>query len=99
MNNYEEENFFNPQSKAIQIENILNKQGLAMLHSADTIRKNPMAFLDTALKIYEKHSDEHEKRAADFWDKYEKFSEMSLDDIGNDTVDQMISDLRALFKW
>lgn len=98
MNNTDQENNFNPQSKAIQIEHILYQHGLTTTHSADAIRKNPMEVLDSALKIYEKRSEDHDKKAADFWDKYEKFIDKTLDQFGSETVDKFINDIKNLFK-
>lgn len=90
---------YNPQFDAIDIETFLNSKGYAKLGDADSIRKNPLDYMDGVLKHYEKLSDRHDKRSADFWDKYERFKGKRLDDIGEATAKQMKSDIKALFDW
>jgi len=89
---------FNPQTYAIRIEYILNKHSYAVSHDADLIRKNPLEFMDAVLKRYESVSPEREERAADFWDKYDSYEGMSLDQFGEETAAQFVEDIKALFE-
>lgn len=87
----------NPQSWAVNFEHFLLKRGYASLGSADTIRKNPLQFLDGVLSNYEKQSEEKDKLSADFWDKYSHYKDKSMDEIGEEVVTQMLKDLKNLF--
>ena len=87
----------NPQSKAIVIEHFLTSKNYADLGDADAIRKDPIAFMDSVLKKYERISEENDKRSADFWDKYEQFKGKRLDEFDDDTVNQLILDIKCLF--
>ena len=88
---------FNPQSYAVSIELFLRPKGYALMGDADTIRKDPIAYLDIVLSRYEKQSEEHEKLALNYWDKYEKYKGKSIDELGADVTTHMISDFKELF--
>lgn len=88
---------YNPQSDAVSIEHFLHKKGFALLGDADKIRNNPIGYLEGFLGIYENQSDRHDQRSAEFWDKYECYKGKRLDEIDKNTVNQLKSDIRALF--
>ena len=90
---------YNSHFDAVCIENFLISKGYAKLGDASEIQKNPLGYMDSVLRDYEKLSDRHDKRSADFWEKYECFKGKKLDDIDHDTVKQMKTDIRALFDW
>ena len=56
---------FNYQYIAVRIEHTLQLHGYAKAGDADIIRSNPMAFMDTVLKQYEKASEEHDRKSAE----------------------------------
>lgn len=89
---------FNAQNFAIRIEHKLVAEGYAKSHDADAIRSNPMEFMDTVLKRYEKISDEHERKAADFWETYENYKGCKLDDFGEEMAKNFANDVVDLFK-
>ena len=88
---------FNPQSFAVNIERILTKRGYATLGNAYLIAKDPIGYMDSVLKDYELMSEEHEKRSADFWDKYESYKGKSMGELGADLSQQLVKDIRKLF--
>lgn len=88
---------FNPQNYAVSIELFLRPKGYALMGDADTIRIDPIAYLDVVLSRYEKQSEEHEKLAVNFWDKYEKYKGKSIDELGEKIITQIISDFKELF--
>lgn len=89
---------FNAQSIAVRIEHKLSAEGYAKLNDADAIRSDPMGFMDTVLKRYEKISEEHDRKAADFWDVYENYKGCKLDDFGEEMAQNFANDVADLFK-
>lgn len=88
---------YNPQQYAISIEMCLRPKALAKMGDADTIRKDPIEFLDAVLSIYETQSIDHKNKAADFWDRYEHLKGKRLDDIDEQIAIQLVADVRSLF--
>ena len=89
---------FNPQSHAYTLEVFLRPKGYAQMGDADKIQKDPISYLDVVLSQYEKQSEEHEKLALNFWDKYEKYKGKSINELGADITTQMIYDFKELFR-
>lgn len=87
----------NPQSYAVRIETKLRAVGYAEYGDADFIRANPMEFMDTVLSHYEKISPADEERATEFWEKYEHLKGQRLDDFGEDTAQEFVTDIVNLF--
>ena len=69
---------FNYQYIAVRIEHTLQLHGYAKAGDADIIRSNPMAFMDAVLKQYEKASEEHDRKSADFWEVYKNYEAVAL---------------------
>lgn len=90
---------FNPQAYAVRIEHCLTAHGYATSGDADFIRRDPLGFMDAVLKIYEKISEENNLKAADFWDRYEKFKGDRLDDFGEESAKHFAEDVAELFKY
>lgn len=89
---------FNAQSIAVRIEHKLCAEGYAKTGDADSIRANPMAFMDTVLKRYEKTSEEHGEKAADFWEVYENYVGCRLDEFSEEVARNFAADVVDLFK-
>lgn len=88
---------FNAQTYAVQVERMLLKRGLSGVHSADTIRENPVLYLHGALDAYRKNSNEFRNALDNFWEKYDKYENMSFDQLGEDLSAQLVADLSDLF--
>lgn len=65
---------------------------------ADAIRSNPMAFMDTVLKRYEKISEKHDERSADFWEVYKNYEGCHLDEFGKEMAKNFTNNVIDLFK-
>lgn len=89
---------FNYQNIAVRIEHALQPHGYATMGDADAIRSNPMAFMDTVLKRYEKISEEHDERSADFWEVYKNYEGCRLDEFGEEMAKNFANDVIDLFK-
>lgn len=88
---------FNAQSIAVRIERKLHAKGYAQMQDAYAIRANPIAYMDAVLKRYEKLSEEHGRKAADFWEVYERFEGCKLDEFGEEMAQNFANDISALF--
>mgnify|MGYP000292509845 CR=1 FL=1 len=88
---------FNYQSIAVRIEHALQSHGYAKMGDADAIRSNPMAFMDTVLKRYEKMSEEHNEKSADFWEVYKNYEGRCLDEFGEEMARNFANDIVDLF--
>ena len=90
---------FNPQSYAVSIEHYLTSKSSAYASrgDADRIRLDPIEYLDGVLKYYEVESETNANLSADFWDKYEEYKGKSIDEMGEDIISQLISDMKQLF--
>ncbi len=89
---------FNAQNTAVRIEWKLEAHGYAKMGDADAIRANPMGFMDTVLKRYEKISEEHDRKSADFWEVYKNYEGCTLDDFGEEMARNFANDVADLFK-
>lgn len=89
---------FNYQSIAVRIEHALQSRGYAKMGDADSIRSNPMEFMDTVLKRYEKISEEHDERSADFWEVYKNYEGRRLDEFGEEMARNFANDIVDLFQ-
>ena len=89
---------FNAQNPAVRIERVLREHGYARAGDADSIRKDPMGYMDDVLKRYEKVSEENNERAADFWEIYGCHVGERLDDFGEEMARTFAADVVNLFK-
>ena len=89
---------FNYQYIAVRIEHILQLHGYAKEGDADIIRSNPMAFMDAVLKQYEKASEEHDRKSADFWEVYKNYEGCRLDEFGDEMAQNFANDVVDLFQ-
>lgn len=89
---------FNFQSVAVRIERKLRAEGYADIGDADLIRADPMGYMDTVLNKYEKISEEHDRKAADFWEIYEHYKGCRLDEFGEEVANNFAADIVDLFK-
>ncbi|MCC8122118.1 MAG: hypothetical protein LIO58_01035 [Oscillospiraceae bacterium] len=80
----------NPQVYAIQLEGLTQSPS----GTADTIRRDPIGFLEAYLDIME--NDSNRKAICDFWDKYEQYKGIRMDDIDETIMRDLISDYKAL---
>ena len=86
---------FNPQHYAVIIEHT----GNFPYQAANDIRRDPIGYLDTyILDSLEKASDISRDAVCAFWDKYEKYKGMRMDDIGETTVREIVSDFQKIIK-
>lgn len=88
---------FNPQSYAYSIELTLRGHNYAEIHSADSIRKDPISFLENILDVLSEKSEENQKRIFAFDDKYEKYKGKKLDEWTENEAAQFVKDVRILF--
>ncbi len=89
---------FNYQYIAVRIEHTLQLHGYAKAGDADIIRSNPMAFMDAVLKQYEKASEEHDRKSADFWEVYKNYEGCRLDEFGDEMAQNFANDVVDLFQ-
>lgn len=87
----------NPQSYAVRIEQKLRTEGYAKLGDADSIRADPMTFMNNVLCRYERISKDNEERAANFWDMFEHFCGCRLDEFGEDAAREFTTAIVNLF--
>ena len=89
---------FNYQYIAVRIEHTLQLHGYAKAGDADIVRSNPMAFMDAVLKQYEKASEEHDRKSADFWEVYKNYEGCRLDEFGDEMAQNFANDVVDLFQ-
>ncbi len=80
------------QAYAIEIEHTLRSQDLASDNDAKYIRKSPIDFISRALRREGKN-----EAYTTFLNEYEEYQGKKLDDFDEETAEQLVKDVRALF--
>lgn len=88
--------FYNPYFYATVIECILHKHTLAPMGSDGEIERNPIAFIDVALNVYEGQNDKKQIRDIPFWDKCKHFKGTPMSSINEDAVQELVKDFSPL---